>query len=93
MIVADTHPGLIPFAASRTASLTALIATLRSSVRSRLGRPALAPDIRTLIRQMHAANPLWGAPRIHGELRKRGIAITQSTVATYLAPDRGTPSS
>jgi len=41
----------------------------------RAGRPAVAADIRTLIRQMQAANPLWGAPRIHGELRKVGIEI------------------
>jgi hypothetical protein len=33
---------------------------------------------------MHAANPLWGAPRIHGELRKLGIEIAQTTVAKYL---------
>ena len=39
----------------------------------RAGRPAVAADIRALIRQMHTANPLWGAPRIHGELRKLGI--------------------
>jgi putative transposase len=35
----------------------------------RVGRPALAADIRALIREMHRANPLWGAPRIHGELQ------------------------
>jgi transposase InsO family protein len=45
----------------------------------------VAIDIRALIRQMHAANPLWGAPRIHGELGKLGIEIAQSTVAKYLA--------
>jgi hypothetical protein len=51
----------------------------------RPGRPAVAADIRALIRQMHPANPLWGAPRIHGELGKLGIEIAQSTVAKYLA--------
>jgi len=51
----------------------------------RAGRPAVAADIRALIRQMRAANPLWGAPRIHGELRKLGIEIAQATVAKYLA--------
>jgi putative transposase len=38
----------------------------------RAGRPAVGADIRALIRQMGAANPLWGAPRIHGELQKLG---------------------
>jgi hypothetical protein len=33
------------------------------------------------IRQMHAANPLWGAPRVHGELQKLGIEIAHTTVA------------
>jgi hypothetical protein len=41
---------------------------------------------------MSEANPLWGAPRIHGELRKLGIAVSQSTVAKYLAR-RSPPSS
>lgn len=50
----------------------------------RAGRPAVAGDIRALIRQMHAANPLWGAPRIHGELQKLGLPVSQSTVAKYL---------
>jgi putative transposase len=48
------------------------------------GRPAAAADLRDLIRQMQAANPLWDAPRIHGELRKLGIAVSQATVAKYL---------
>jgi len=51
----------------------------------RPGRPGVSDDLRALIRQMHAANPLWGAPRIHGELQKLGLAIAQSTVAKYLA--------
>lgn len=38
---------------------------------------------------MHAANPLWGAPRIHGELQKLGLEIAQSSVAKYLARLRG----
>jgi putative transposase len=47
--------------------------------RSRLrapGRPKMSPDIRDLIRQMCRPNPLWGAPRIHGELLKLGIEIS-----------------
>jgi hypothetical protein len=45
-----------------------------------------------LIRQMSSANPLWGAPRIHGELLKLGIEISQATVAKYMGRRRGTPS-
>jgi hypothetical protein len=45
-----------------------------------------------LIRQMAAANPLWGAPRIHGELQKVGISVSQATVAKYM-PRRDTPPS
>jgi hypothetical protein len=45
-----------------------------------------------LIRQMNAANPLWGAPRIHGELLKLGSEISQTTVAKYMVRKRGKPS-
>ena len=41
----------------------------------------MSPDVRALIRTMSAANPLWGAPRIHGELLKLGIDVSQATVA------------
>jgi hypothetical protein len=47
------------------------------------GRPAVAPEVRDLIRRMSRANPLWGAPRIHGELLKLGIGLSQPTVAKY----------
>jgi hypothetical protein len=50
----------------------------------RPGRPGIDADIRRLIREMRAANPLWGAPRVHGELQKLGITIAQATVAKYL---------
>ena len=53
--------------------------------RSRGGRPKLAMEIRRLIRDMSLANRLWGAPRIHGELLKLGIEVSQSTVAKYMA--------
>src|SRR5262250_374044 len=49
--------------------------------RRRVGRPAVRADIRDLIRTISRDNPLWGAPRIHGELLKLGIDIAQSTVA------------
>jgi putative transposase len=52
--------------------------------RRRMGRPTLPADIRTLIRAMAKANPLWGAPRIHGELLKLGIDLCQATVAKYM---------
>ena len=60
--------------------------------RSRPGRPAVPAEIRQLIRQMSVANPLWGAPRIHGELLKLGIDIGQTSIAKYMAPRRGPPS-
>jgi hypothetical protein len=58
----------------------------------RLGRPAVPAEIRQVIREMSLANPLWGAPRIHGELLKLGIDIGQTSVAKYMARRRGPPS-
>ena len=52
----------------------------------------MAVGIRQLIRQMHVANPLWGAPRIHGELQKLGLTVSQSTVAKYLGRRDAPPS-
>ena len=46
--------------------------------------PGRAADVRALIRELSTANPLWGAPRIHGELQKLGITVSQSTVAKYM---------
>jgi transposase InsO family protein len=60
--------------------------------RPRGGRPKTAADIRRLIREMSVANPLWGAPRIHGELLKLGIDVGQTTVAKYMAKRRQPPS-
>jgi Integrase core domain len=60
--------------------------------RLRLGRPAIAKDMRDLIREISRANPLWGAPRIHGELLKLGIDVAQSTVAKYMSRTRRPPS-
>ena len=60
--------------------------------RRRVGRPALPADIRDLIRMMNRDNPLWGAPRIRGELLKLGIDIAQSTVAKYMVQRRRPPS-
>jgi len=60
--------------------------------RRRGGRPIVPVEIRRLIREMSIANPLWGAPRIHGELLKLGIDIGQTSVAKYMARRRGPPS-
>jgi putative transposase len=60
--------------------------------RRRLARPEVTTEIRGLIQRMTRANPLWGAPRIHGELLKLGIAVAQSTVAKYLQRRRKPPS-
>jgi Homeodomain-like domain len=55
----------------------------------RPGRPRIDSQFRDLIRQLAAENCLWGAPRIHGELLKLGIAVSERTVSRYL-PDRTT---
>jgi hypothetical protein len=60
--------------------------------RRRAGRPGVTPEIRRLIREMSLANPLWGAPRIHGELLKLGIDVGQTSVAKYMARRRRPPS-
>jgi putative transposase len=56
------------------------------------GRPRVSLETRELIRQMSKANPLWGAPRIHGELLKLGIEISQATVAKYMWRQGKSPS-
>jgi putative transposase len=60
--------------------------------RSKSGRPSINREVRDLIRQMSNANPLWGAPRIHGELLKLGIEIGQATVAKYMVRRPRSPS-
>jgi hypothetical protein len=62
------------------------------SRRGRTGRPAVAKEIRHLIRQISLTNPLWGAPRVHGELFKLGINVSQPTVAKYMVRHRKPPS-
>src|SRR5262245_42103269 len=58
----------------------------------RRGRPGIGRDLRDLIRQMRRANPLWGAPRIHGELLKLGLTVSQATVSKYMVRPRRPPS-
>ncbi len=56
------------------------------------GRPTVSQELRNLIRRMGLANPRWGAPRIHGELLKLGIPVSQATVAKYMVQHRKPPS-
>jgi putative transposase len=64
----------------------------RLSQSSQLGRPAVAKEFRDLIRDMSRANPLWGSPRLVGELRKLGINVAKSTVEKYRVRPRKPPS-
>jgi putative transposase len=56
------------------------------------GRPQVTAEIRALIQHMSQTNPLWGAPRIHGELLKLGIEVAESTVGKYMQRHRKPPS-
>ena len=76
-----------PQSSSRTARLAPLLA-LALEIRTAVSNH----EVRDLIRRMNAANPPWGLPRIHGELLKIGIEISQTTVAEYMVRKRGTPS-
>jgi hypothetical protein len=60
--------------------------------RGRSGRPKIDRDLRDLIRKMSKENPLWGAPRLHGELLKLGFELAESTVSKYMIKRRGPPS-
>ena len=57
--------------------------------RQRGGRPQIDAELRALIRRMSIENPLWGAPRIHGELLKLGFEVAQSSVAKYMVKRPG----
>src|SRR6476660_876654 len=56
--------------------------------RRRAGRPQVLVEVRRLIREISLANPLRGAPRIHGELLKLGIDVGQTSAAKYMARRR-----
>jgi hypothetical protein len=58
----------------------------------RPGRPSVSKDVRELIRKMSRENPLWGAPRIHGELLKLGIDVGATSVSKYMIRRRKPPS-
>jgi putative transposase len=64
----------------------------RRSARGRPGRPRTNVALRTLVMKMAAANPLWGAPRIHGELGKLGIEVSERTVSRLVRRPRRPPS-
>ena len=52
----------------------------------------IGTELRELIRRISRANSLWGAPRIHGELLKVGLTVSQATVSKYMVRHRGSPS-
>jgi len=56
------------------------------------GRPAVPKEVRAWIGKMSRENPLWGAPRIHGELLKLGIDIGETSVSKYLVRRHNPPS-
>jgi putative transposase len=56
------------------------------------GRPVVPKEVRELIRTMSRENPLWGAPKIHGELLKLGVAIGETSVSKYMLRCRRPPS-
>src|ERR1700751_868776 len=60
--------------------------------RSSGGRPQIDTELRVLIRRISIENPLWGAPRIHGELLKLGFGVAQSSIAKYMVKRRKPPS-
>jgi hypothetical protein len=60
--------------------------------RSLGGRPQIDVELRALIRRMSVDNPLWGAPRILGELLKLGFEVAQSSVAKYMVKRPKPPS-
>ena len=64
----------------------------RLSARAVAGRPRVSRQIRALVVRMAQANPLWGAPRIHGELQKLGIDVAERTVSRLLPKRRSPPS-
>jgi transposase InsO family protein len=64
----------------------------RRKSRPQGGRPQIDTELRRLVRRMSVEHPLWGAPRIHGELLKLGFEVAQSSVAKYMVKRRGPPS-
>jgi len=65
---------------------------IKLSARPTGGRPPVNAEIKALVIRIAAANPLWGAPRIHGELLKLGIDVAERTVSRLLPKRRSPPS-
>jgi len=61
--------------------------------RGKAGRPPISKEVRDLIRRMSQANPMWGSPRIVGELKKLGMEVAKSTVEKYRVPQQKPPPS
>jgi hypothetical protein len=91
-------PALLAFASSTLRTRTSMqmeILALRHQLgvyRRSMKRPRIRPTDR-ILRRMSSANPLWGSPRVVGELRKVGIDVAKSTVEKYMIRTRGAPSS
>jgi hypothetical protein len=62
------------------------------SRRRKGGRPPVPREVRELIRRISRENPLWGAPRVHGELLRLGVEVPEATVSKYMARPRKPPS-
>src|SRR5258708_3829542 len=62
------------------------------SARPIAGRPPVSAEIKALVKRMVAANPLWGAPRVHGELLRLGIDVSERTVSRLMPKRRPLPS-
>jgi hypothetical protein len=58
----------------------------------RIGRPSVSIEVRELIRKRSRENPLWGAPRIHGEFLKLGIDVGETSVSKYMVRQQKPPS-
>ena len=83
---------LMPMARNRRLTRAGFRGYWRWKSRAQGGRPRIDTELRALIRRMSMENPLWGAPRIHGELIKLGFEVAQSSVAKYMVKRRGPPS-
>lgn len=64
----------------------------RRSRRRGLGRPGIDRYVKELMKRIATANPLWGAPRVHAELLKLGMTISQRTVSRWMPSREKSPS-